>query len=658
MRATTHLLVLGWLLVSTVARADLLPSFGHQVNYASKADNFKPSSSRGSASKESILADVLEKNGYGEGQYTILSSVKSPATDITYYSVRPLHEGLPVANVNMGIGIDDSGHISSLSVPVSPNTKPLSGQCRINLRSAESRVSSPGNEHQSTDPHQAIKSFLEYVNRPDLQPTDGSLKASQPDKAATSSRRSAGLTDEGSATAAVAFTTADDSLDGLNEGIEAVEPVALLTETGDYATGYLVKANFDDNVVRAHLVDGEVVGLNNLCTSLRYRAVAPNTLMDPTQDNRQLLAEPEWSAGAENGWNHIQGQFYNETRGNNVIVQANPTGKGSWVDITRPTAHSNGDFDYPINFHADPTTYAAASIVQAHYWGNMMHDFSKNFGFDNQAGNFEDVNEAGGKGNDPVIIYVQDGSGFNNANFATPEDGKQPKMRLYLWDKTNPHRDGAFDWPSLVHEYTHGITTRITGGPADSTCLSKGQAAGMGEGWSDFVALAWLVHPSDYQGPGGKADKVLGIGTYGNNGRTVRPHMYSTDMSVNPLTFSHLAQAKYQTVHAMGTLWATILYEVMWNFIADLGVAPSIMHPDRQYGTTLMMEIMFESWRRQGCDPTLFRARDAMLEAEAIVSKGKYQCLIWRGFAKRGMGVGASMKGTNVVESFKAPTEC
>ena len=40
------------------------------------------------------------------------------------------------------------------------------------------------------------------------------------------------------------------------------------------------------------------------------------------------------------------------------------------------------------------------------------------------------------------------------------------------------------------HEYTHGISNRLTGG-GTATCLQTTEAGGMGEGWSDVMA-DWL----------------------------------------------------------------------------------------------------------------------------------------------------------------------
>lgn len=37
-------------------------------------------------------------------------------------------------------------------------------------------------------------------------------------------------------------------------------------------------------------------------------------------------------------------------------------------------------------------------------------------------------------------------------------------MRMFLWTLTNPFRDGALENDIVVHENTHGITNRLTGG--------------------------------------------------------------------------------------------------------------------------------------------------------------------------------------------------
>ncbi len=75
---------------------------------------------------------------------------------------------------------------------------------------------------------------------------------------------------------------------------------------------------------------------------------------------------------------------------------------------------------------------------------NVIHDIFYLAGFDEVAGNFQENNFGkGGLDSDAVEANAQDGSGFNNANFATPPDGQRPRMRMYLWDWANPMKDGG-----------------------------------------------------------------------------------------------------------------------------------------------------------------------------------------------------------------------
>lgn len=41
---------------------------------------------------------------------------------------------------------------------------------------------------------------------------------------------------------------------------------------------------------------------------------------------------------------------------------------------------------------------------------------------------------------------------------------------------------GDLDAGIIIHEYTHGVSTRLTGGPANSGCLGWGEPGGLGEG--------------------------------------------------------------------------------------------------------------------------------------------------------------------------------
>ena len=138
-------------------------------------------------------------------------------------------------------------------------------------------------------------------------------------------------------------------------------------------------------------------------------------------------------------------------------------------------------------------------FTQLFYTGNMIHDLYYRYGFDEVAGNFQQHNFGrGGEEGDAVIMNAQDGSGFNNANFMTPPDGQNGRCRMYLWNTANPYRDGDLEAGIVIHELSHGLSTRLTGGPANSGCLGWGESGGMGEGWGGmcypvFSCIIWVL---------------------------------------------------------------------------------------------------------------------------------------------------------------------
>lgn len=91
---------------------------------------------------------------------------------------------------------------------------------------------------------------------------------------------------------------------------------------------------------------------------------------------------------------------------------------------TSPTS-STGVFDYPWTASAAPATTnnLHAARVNAFYLINKLHDIYYRYGFTETSYNFQASNfNLGGSQNDRVLMSVQDGSGTNNANFATPPE--------------------------------------------------------------------------------------------------------------------------------------------------------------------------------------------------------------------------------------------
>ncbi|KAJ2868898.1 hypothetical protein GGH93_006327 [Coemansia aciculifera] len=382
-----------------------------------------------------------------------------------------------------------------------------------------------------------------------------------------------------------------------------------------------------------------------------YR-VYPWQVPDPSVGERVLVKNPADAKASPQGWAHG-----NQTVGNNVYAQSNPDGGRGWEHNFRPTS-ANRVFDYALDLAKQPTSYLEAAITQLFYTNNFMHDLFFHYGFDEQAGNFQDENFSGkGKGRDAVIANAQDGSGFNNANFATPPDGRHPKMRMYVWDITRPFRDGDLEQGIVVHEYSHGISIRLTGGPANSNCLSYGEAGGMGEGWGDIFATIIRLTANHTR------SSDIPMGEYSAN-RGIRKYPYSTNLHTNPSTYGILDGPAYWEVHAKGEVWAVVFYEVLWNLIDAHGFTPDLFSRDLTKGNTLALQLLVDGMKLQPCMPNFIDARDAILLADRQLTGGKNQCLIWSGFAKRGLGVGAELifdspwGGGSRNEDFAVPSEC
>lgn len=222
-----------------------------------------------------------------------------------------------------------------------------------------------------------------------------------------------------------------------------------------------------------------------------------------------------------------------------------------------------------------------------------------------------------------------------------------------------PMKDGDFDNGIVVHEYGHGISTRLTGGPS-TTCLSGDEQAG--EGWSDYFAMMLTMNPSTIATI---AAEGRGVGSYvfdqPTSGLGIRPAKYSTDMNVNPYTYADISNTEISVPHGVGFIFATALWEMTWNLIEAYGYDTNINSGDLTKGNILALQLVTDGLKLQPCSPTFLQSRDAILAADQALTGGVNQCLIWEAFAKRGMGFSA-VSGTNArgneIEAFDLPTTC
>jgi extracellular elastinolytic metalloproteinase len=201
--------------------------------------------------------------------------------------------------------------------------------------------------------------------------------------------------------------------------------------------------------------------------------------------------------------------------------------------------------------------------------------------------------------------------------------------------------DGDFDNTIIAHEYGHGVSSRLTGGRNRADCVSSGELWS-GEGWSDFLALAFTAKASDRNRP-------RGMGTYvereGNEGLGIRTYRYSTDMSVNPLTYDDLLpEQNVLFPHKSGEVWMAVLWDMYWAFVDAYGFDTNMKN--RKSGNGRAVQLVIDGMKLQPCNPGFLDARNAILAADRVNNGGLNQKLIWDVFARRGMGFNAN-QGTS-----------
>lgn len=213
--------------------------------------------------------------------------------------------------------------------------------------------------------------------------------------------------------------------------------------------------------------------------------------------------------------------------------------------------------------------------------------------------------------------------------------------------------DGDFDNGIIAHEYGHGISNRLTGGPQQANCLFNDEQ--MGEGWSDWIGLMMTIQPTD------TPDLARGYGTFAisqpTTGGGIRPARYTTDTSVNPATYDLTNNPNISIPHGVGYVWATMLWDLTWELIDQHGFDPDFLNGSG--GNNIAMQLIVDGMKLQSCNPGFIDGRDAILQADMLANNGVNQCFIWKVFADRGLGFSADQGSTSSrddqTEAFDLP---
>ncbi|KAJ1330000.1 hypothetical protein BSLG_010803 [Batrachochytrium salamandrivorans] len=341
--------------------------------------------------------------------------------------------------------------------------------------------------------------------------------------------------------------------------------------------------------IKVNVNTGVVVSSQDFKRGFTYTAIElPNK---SPEDGFSRIIDPENIQSSPNGWT----EGYKLT-GNNVLTIL----EGGKTFEMATKGVFGGIFD-PLLPPQTPKNIMAGAI-NAFYVANMVHDVFCTYGFTEPAGNFQEDN-------------------FKRSGV----------LNLHIFTATNPNRDPALDNTLVIHELTHGLSSRLTGGARTKLCMAETESRGLSEGYSDIIALIFMAKPEDTR----DTKTVMGEYVKGSPGG-VRRYPYTTDMKVNPLAYQN---AVGETNHYnLGEIWATMLLEVYWNFVEKYGFSANLHDATQKRGNIIFLQILVGTLMIQPCKLTFESARDAMLAADYAYYGGIHKHLIRQGFAKRGLG--------------------
>ena len=319
----------------------------------------------------------------------------------------------------------------------------------------------------------------------------------------------------------------------------------------------------------------------------------------------------------------------------------------------------------------------AQNATQVFYYVNKFHDhlLAAPIGFTEAAGNFQNTNASGqGVGGDAVqaqtdvgantSVGTPDSNHYNKSNMTTSADGSPPRMQMYLFKggtlpdhvsgvATNPDSNGGDDASIVYHEYTHGLSHRLVTYGSGMPALNSYQSQALGEGWSDWYAMDYLVKQGYAADTATVGDVSFGFFSAGGALHALRtdPMDCPVDtVTLNDCTGGHTTHVGGYTygdtgrvcfcggvkgayvpeVHADGEIWAQTLWQIRQSLGSD--VAESLI--------TRGMELTAPN-------PSFLDARDGIIQADQAdpVYAGSHVTALWSIFAERGMGINAATSG-------------
>ena len=440
-----------------------------------------------------------------------------------------------------------------------------------------------------------------------------------------------------------------------------------------------------------HVIDatsGAVLYRRNLVDYLRGNAWdnypgAPRGGVQRSRDfsGRGWLARNATTLSGNN--THVYSDV-NDDNTANATEEVPPNGNQGWnypfVDFNDQIADPNLCSDaFPCGWNpAQANSWQVnrkQSGTQLFYFVNKFHDHlaARPIGFTEAAGNFQQVNRSGqGKGGDPVQGENMDGANtanglpdsnhIDNANMATPPDGVPPRMQMYLFhdpadNENDPflESDGSDESDIVYHEYTHGLSNRLVVDANGNSTLGNIQAGSMGEAWSDWYALDFLVGEGFERDTAAPGELIVGKYVEAGGQNLIRTQPLDCPVGAaatacpgtpgagtGGYTYGDFGKIIGQPeVHADGEIWG----ETLWDL-------------RRAIGQRLSESLVTRAMELSPANPSFLDMRNSILQADKVTNKGRARNKIWQVFAHRGMGffaAAADGDDTTPVEDFSLP---
>ena len=142
---------------------------------------------------------------------------------------------------------------------------------------------------------------------------------------------------------------------------------------------------------------------------------------------------------------------------------------------------------------------------------------------------------------------------------------------------------------------------------------------------------------------------AAGVGTYvlgqAASGLGIRDYRYDFDIGSPSLeTFLNYGNGgggRSTEVHAVGTRWASTLWDINHLLIQKYGFDADLLsgYSAGGAGNKLALQLIMDALKLQPANPSFIGARNAILQADQVLTGGVNQREIWTAFARRRTGL-------------------